>query len=173
MAHLLGTEIELQSRLGRGSCFAIRVALGDPAGVARLVPEPVVSGDALAGRCVVVIDDEPAIREGMHELLSQWGCTSVEAPTAADAILRLETERLSPELVLADYRLTDNALGSDAVQRLRDHFGAALPALLITGDTAPARLREAKQSGLHILHKPVRPAQLRALCNYLLTRHSP
>jgi len=49
-------------------------------------------------------------------------------------------------------------------------FGEALPALLITGDTGPERLREANASGLHMLHKPVRPAQLRALCNYLLTR---
>jgi two-component system, sensor histidine kinase len=140
--------------------------------VARAAPELVVSGDALAGRCVVVIDDEPSIREGMHELLSQWGCTSVEAASAPEAIAQLEAERLAPELVLADYRLTDNALGSEAVLRLRERFGSAIPALLITGDTAPARLREAKESGLHILHKPVRPAQLRALCNYLLTRHS-
>ncbi len=172
MAHLLGTEIELRSELGRGSCFQIRVALGDSAAVARPAPEPSVSGDALTGRCVVVIDDELTIREGMHELLEQWGCTSVEAASAAEAITRLEAADLAPELVLADYRLTDNAVGSDDVLRLRQRFGSELPALLITGDTAPERLREAKQSGLHILHKPVRPAQLRALCNYLLTRHS-
>jgi signal transduction histidine kinase/CheY-like chemotaxis protein len=173
MARLLDTEIELESVLGRGSCFAIRIALGDPAEVTRIAPEPTVSGDALAGRCVVVIDDEPSIRVGMHELLAQWGCTSVEAASAQDAIAKLEAERLSPELVLADYRLTDHALGSDAIHELRQRFGSELPALLITGDTAPARLREAKQSGLHVLHKPVRPAQLRALCNYLLTRSSP
>jgi CheY-like chemotaxis protein len=170
MARLLDAEIELRSEPGRGSCFAIRVPLGDAAKVLRTVPELVVSGDALAGRCVVVIDDEPSIRQGMHELLSQWGCRSVEAASALDAINQLEAEQLLPELVLADYRLTDHALGSDAVGRLRERFGTDLPALLITGDTAPGRLLEAKQSGLHVLHKPVRPAQLRALCNYLLTR---
>jgi CheY-like chemotaxis protein len=172
MAYLLGSEIELRSELGRGSRFSIRVPFGDRAAVARALPELTVSGDALAGRCVVVIDDEAAIRQGMHELLSQWGCTSVEASSAVDAIAKLEGARLSPELVLADYRLTGGGIGSDAVLRLRARFGSELPALLITGDTAPERLREAKQSGLHILHKPVRPAQLRALCNYLLTRHS-
>ncbi|WP_229219133.1 hypothetical protein [Duganella sp. BJB1802] len=35
-----------------------------------------------------------------------------------------------------------------------------MPALLITGDTAPARLREARNSGVPLLHKPVAPAQL-------------
>lgn len=172
MAHLLGTEIELCSTLGHGSRFGIRVPLGDATKVIRSAPEPVVSGDALAGRCVVVIDDEPAIREGMHELLSQWGCTAVGAASATEAISQLDQRKLAPDLVLADYRLTENAIGSEAVLRLRERFGADLPALLITGDTAPARLREAKQSGLHVLHKPVRPAQLRALCNYLLTRQA-
>jgi hypothetical protein len=35
--------------------------------------------------------------------------------------------------------------------------------LIVTGDTGPERLREARASGLHILHKPVNPARLRAL----------
>jgi CheY-like chemotaxis protein len=125
---------------------------------------------ALAGRCVIVIDDEAAIRDGMHELLSQWGCTSLEAATAQQALDLLAAHSAVPELVLADYRLTQGSNGANAVELLRQRFGQGLPALLITGDTGPERLREAKASGLHMLHKPVRPAQLRALCNYLLTR---
>ncbi len=127
MARLLHTEIELRSEPGRGSCFSVRVALGDPAKVTRSAPASVVSGDALMGRCVVVIDDEPSIRQGMHELLSQWGCRSVEAASALDAIARLEAAELSPELVLADYRLTDRTLGADAVGQLRERFGAGCP----------------------------------------------
>ena len=173
MARLLDTEIELRSVPGRGSRFGLGIALGDPSAVARKPPELLVSGDALAGRCVVVIDDEPSIRAGMHELLTQWGCRSIETATAAEAIQRLSAAALVPELVLADYRLSEKEVGPAAVRRLREHFSATLPALLITGDTAPERLREAKQTGLHVLHKPVRPAQLRALCNYLLTRGSP
>ncbi len=170
IAHLLGSELELQSTPGRGSAFALSVQLGDTALVVHAPPELAVSGDALAGRCVIVIDDEAAIREGMHELLSQWGCTSLEAPSAAQALAVLSAQNAVPDLVLADYRLTQGSNGADAVQLLRQRFGVGLPALLITGDTGPERLREAKKTGLHVLHKPVRPAQLRALCNYLLTR---
>jgi signal transduction histidine kinase/CheY-like chemotaxis protein len=171
IAHLLGSELELRSTSGRGSVFSFNVQLGDPAVVVHAPPELAVSGDALAGRCVIVIDDEAAIREGMHELLSQWGCTSLEAASAAQALELLDARNAVPELVLADYRLTQGSNGAYAVQLLRERFGEALPALLITGDTGPERLQEAKASGLHMLHKPVRPAQLRALCNYLLTRH--
>ncbi|HVY32072.1 MAG TPA: hybrid sensor histidine kinase/response regulator [Polyangiaceae bacterium] len=170
IARLLGSELTLASRPGRGSRFWLQVPLGDAAAVSSRRPEPEQAGDALSGRCVVVVEDEQTIRDGMHELLSSWGCTPVEAASAAAAITLLQERALEPQLVLADYRLTDGAVGSDAVDQLRARFGRELPALLITGDTAPERLREAKQSGLHILHKPVRPAQLRALCNYLLTR---
>lgn len=170
IARLLGSELSLVSRPGRGSRFWLRVPLGDAAAVSSRRPESEQAGDALSGRCVVVVEDEEAIRDGMHELLSSWGCKPVEAASASAAIELLQARALEPQLVLADYRLTDGAIGSDAVTELRARFGSQLPALLITGDTAPERLREAKQSGLHILHKPVRPAQLRALCNYLLTR---
>ncbi|MES1179468.1 MAG: hybrid sensor histidine kinase/response regulator [Myxococcales bacterium] len=170
IVHLLGSELSLHSTPGRGSVFALSVGLGDPGVVVQAPAELAVSGDALAGRCVIVIDDEASIRQGMHELLSQWGCTSLEAASAGQALELLASARAVPELVLADYRLAGGNNGEAAVRLLRERFGAALPALLITGDTAPERLREAKQSGLHVLHKPVRPAQLRALCNYLLTR---
>jgi CheY-like chemotaxis protein len=40
------------------------------------------------------------------------------------------------------------------VRRLRERLGD-VPALLVSGDTAPERLREAQSSGLPLLHKPV------------------
>jgi len=43
-------------RQGRGSVFSFSVQLGDPAVVVHAPPELAVAGDALAGRCVIVID---------------------------------------------------------------------------------------------------------------------
>jgi hypothetical protein len=45
-----------------------------------------------------------------------------------------------------------------------------VPALLISGDTAPERLREAEASGLPLLHKPVPVDTLRAQLLALLAR---
>jgi len=51
---------------------------------------------------------------------------------------------------------------------LRASFGAAVPAFLISGDTAPERLREAQDSGYLLLHQPVRPMKLRNVLSQLL-----
>jgi CheY-like chemotaxis protein len=154
---------------GRGSVFRIRVPLGEQAAVVQPSAPAFGGSDALGGRCVVVIDDEAAIRDGMRDLLAKWGCQPIVASSPAEAVDSAARAELVPALIVADYRLRGGSTGTDAVAALRARFGSSLPALLITGDTAPERLREAAESGLHVLHKPVRPAQLRALCNHLLT----
>jgi CheY-like chemotaxis protein len=105
---------------------------------------------------VIVIDDEAAIRQGMHELLSQWGCTSLEAPSAALALAVLSAQNAVPGSGAG--RLPPHARQQRSSCRplLRERFGAALSALLITGDTGPERLREAKETGA------ARAAQTRA-----------
>jgi two-component system, sensor histidine kinase len=65
-----------------------------------------------------------------------------------------------PDLVISDYRLRELRTGGEAIAELRAEFGARLPAVLITGDTAPERLREARSLGIPLLHKPVSRAQL-------------
>jgi hypothetical protein len=46
-----------------------------------------------------------------------------------------------------------------------------VPAFLISGDTAPERLRDAAASNYLLLHKPVSPMALRAVLNRLLKAH--
>jgi two-component system, sensor histidine kinase len=65
-----------------------------------------------------------------------------------------------PDLILSDYRLRDQMTGAQAVALLRAHWGQPVPAILLTGDTARERLREALSSGMPLLHKPVSPSQL-------------
>ena len=69
----------------------------------------------------------------------------------------------SPDLIISDYRLSDGQNGIEAIEKLREAFNLSIPAFLISGDTAPERLREARASGYHLLHKPVRPRALRAM----------
>ena len=73
-----------------------------------------------------------------------------------------------PDLIISDYRLANGQSGITAIAKLRKEFGAAIPAFLMSGDTAPERLREAQESGYHLLHKPVRPMRLRAMLSQML-----
>ena len=51
----------------------------------------------------------------------------------------------TPDLIISDFRLQDGATGIEAIARLRNAFGAAIPAFLISGDISPERLREAQE----------------------------
>jgi CheY-like chemotaxis protein len=78
------------------------------------------------------------------------------------ALAELATHARTPDLIISDYRLQAAQTGIDAIARLRNAYGVAIPAFLISGDTAPERLHEAIASGYHLLHKPVQPMALRA-----------
>ena len=63
-----------------------------------------------------------------------------------------------PDVVISDYRLRGQRTGAQAIGELRKLLGAPVPALIITGDTAPERMREAMSTGVPLLHKPLAPA---------------
>jgi CheY-like chemotaxis protein len=84
------------------------------------------------------------------------------------ALPEIQTAQREPDLIISDYRLADGKTGIDAIEQLREKFDTNIPAFLISGDTAPDRLREASQGGFQLLHKPVAPMRLRALLNQLL-----
>ncbi|OUM02591.1 hybrid sensor histidine kinase/response regulator [Variovorax sp. JS1663] len=158
LAKALGQTLSLSSVPGRGSVFRLALS-AERAGVAeeegaRMVPGPARVFDLH----VLVIDDDESVRTGMRQLLTAWGC----ACDAADSIEEAQAlaRARPPDLVISDYRLRELRTGAEAIAALRAEFGADLPALLITGDTAPQRLREARATGVPLLHKPVLPSQL-------------
>jgi len=118
---------------------------------------------------VLVIDDDETILLGMAELLQSWGCTCDVAPTIAQG-LTLARQR-PPDLLVTDYRLREQRTGLQAIAELHAALGHSAPTVLITGDTAPDRLREAAEHGVTLLHKPVSaPLLYRALAEALPAR---
>jgi len=160
LARTLGHTLSLRSRPGRGSVFRLALPLATgPVAVPAPAPDAHPTGDTpLAGARVLVIDDDESVRDGMAELLRDWGCDcrAVEGiDDALDAVLGWR-----PDAVVSDYRLRGQFNGAQAIAALRDRLGRDLPALLVTGDTVPERLREATASGVPLLHKPVWPTDL-------------
>lgn len=168
LCELLEHRITVRSQAGRGSCFTLRIARGYRTQPFAL-PEPDLHPDAnLQGRVILIIDDEDAIRAAMSEYLDRWGCVVVTAESLAKAQQHLAKRQLRPELILADLRLRAGQTGIHAIEVLRQDCGKNIPAVIITGDSAPERLRAAHTAGYHLLHKPVKAAQLRTLINRLL-----
>lgn len=162
LADLLECKLTLRSEPGRGSCF--EVALKRANGVASVIEPRVDELDTGPSTgLVVVIDDELAIRSGMSSLLTYWGYRVITASSTDEAIRLLATCAVRPALLICDLRLRGDENGLDAIERLRDEYNTAIPALLITGDTAAGRLTEPHRSGFVLLHKPVPNAKLRAV----------
>lgn len=156
----LGHPLSLSSREGRGSVFRIRVPGTREAVTDDLRPPEIpVAGD-LSGARILIVDDDAIVRDAMMALLTSWGCVCWAFERPDDAIQAL-FRASAPDALICDYRLREGQTGADAIALLRRHWDQAIPAILITGDTAPARLREALDSGIPLIHKPVRPEILR------------
>ena len=99
-----------------------------------------------------------------------WGNPSRSRKAAVGALAALAEAGRAPDIIISDYRLRDRETGIDVITQIREQYGAGIPSVLVSGDTAPELLRAAKDRGLQILHKPVRPAKLRALIDHLINR---
>jgi len=167
LGRLLGHRVELRSRPGHGSTFSIDVPCGD----ARLIQPPTaagVPGQIPADALVLLVDDESAILRGMAELFDNWNIDLVTAHSAAEAVQWLDSIGRVPDVIVSDYRLPDDTDGIEVIARLRQKFDRAIPAILVTGDTAPDTILRIGRAGFPLLHKPLRPAKLRALLTHLI-----
>jgi len=171
LARAMGATVSLVSRPGRGSVFRLGLPLSQEEAVQEEAPAPQVDAQ-LAGVRVLLIDDDEAVRVAMAELLMAWGCACEVAGAEAEAVKLLD--RFAPDVVLADFRLRDHRTGPQAIEAVRARLGRAVPAIIVTGDTAADRLRTAVGSGMTLLHKPVGSVLLqRALAQALTSAAEP
>jgi signal transduction histidine kinase len=162
-ARLLGHSVSVRSIPGKGSCFSIAVPVAQ-ARVDETQAEPVQPGIAadFSGRVIGVLEDEPSIRTGMQKLLEMWGCKVVATDSVPAMIEQIEAIREPVDLIISDFGLSDTLNGIDAITALRQHWQTDFPALLITGDISKDVQVSARNAGLPVLHKPVKPAALRS-----------
>jgi len=164
IARMLDLSVGLASAPGRGSTFSVTVPRV-PAVVAvpalQAAPQPQLSIDAES--FVLCIDNEARVREAMAALLGGWGCRVATAASHAEALDEVARAARLPDLVLADLHLGEGPDGLDVVEALRRAWGRAVPAALVTADREPTLRVRARARQVEVLHKPVKPAALRAL----------
>lgn len=168
LSAILDHPVEVSSELGRGSTFSIKVPLADadaateqPA--AADVPAPCGNG----GRQVVVVDDDPMVLLALSTVFEQWGFEVTMAGSEDEAVGQLQPSA-APHLIVADYRLRNGRVGTDAIKGIRTHCGVHVPGIVLTGETGIEWVKDAESLGALILHKPVTPHDLAFALNRLI-----
>ena len=170
ISRMLGHQIDVRSWPGRGTVFSITVPLGDSDKAVKAKPEQRgwIRSKALNGTRVLVIDNEPKILEGMSALLNGWGCETQTALNSESALAICADSQ--PDLVIADYHLSETDTGLQALESLYQHWQQAVPAVVITADRTQEVQQEIAEFGAQLLTKPVKPAGLRAMINKLVVQ---
>jgi Na+/proline symporter/signal transduction histidine kinase/CheY-like chemotaxis protein len=162
LARVLDCKIGLESEAGRGSRFTVTVQLSNATPVELPAREDTrIDPSQLVGITALCIDNEPSVLDGMETLLRSWSCEVIKAPDLETALAVIGESPLMPNGLLVDYHL-DHGNGIEAITELRHRFGD-LPAILITADRSPTVREQARTQGIQLLHKPIKPAALRAL----------
>jgi signal transduction histidine kinase len=165
LAKTLGHPLTLRSQPGRGSMFAVTVPFGASGKQPALDLPP--DSAQVSEVSVLLIDDDSAIREAASKLLEKWGYTVVATESTTEALDLLRDTGFRPDVMLVDFRLREGQSGVQAIRAIREFCGHAVPAAIITGDSDPDHLHEAKDEGFPIMLKPLAAAKLRALLSNL------
>ena len=116
----------------------------------------------MSGTLIVCIENDRAILDGMKTLLTGWDAKVIAAPDLASASEAIAASNQRVTGMLVDYHL-DRGNGIAAIREIRQKFGAGIPAILITADRSPQVRYAAREEGIVVLNKPVKPAAMRAL----------
>ena len=169
---LMGLSLELRTRPGHGSVFSVLVPEGDPQQLATPVQiDATHERGTLAGRLFVILDDDPDVRESMVLTLQGWGGQAVALESVGacrEWAEQFQLHRLKPDLAIVDYALDRANDGVDAIRVLREHFGADLPVIVVTGGPSLDVDADAREHHFHAMTKPVLPHKLRSVIGFKL-----
>lgn len=169
LAECLDHQVEVKSKVGKGSCFAVTATRGSSVASRALREERQESIDTvhdLTGLDVLLIEDDKVVAEATSLLLRTWNCRVHGVRTTEEAVALVENGPFIPNIVLADYRLPGKLDGVEAIQRIQLALQMPVPGIVITGESDITAIREIEQMGHMVLRKPVRPAKLRRLIGH-------
>ncbi|WP_172642445.1 ATP-binding protein [Azoarcus sp. KH32C] len=155
-AALLGLEISVRSRPGRGSVFAVELPLVYEV----FLPETDAEHFSYRPLGIGLVEDNLLVREAMASALQNVGHRVLAVATGAELCAGLEA--FQPDIVVSDYRLAQGETGFDVITAARALLKRSLPAIIITGDTDPKLMRSMAARGIVVLHKPLDMETLQA-----------
>ncbi len=171
LAKLLGHQLLLRSIPNVGTVFALQIpsAIRPDNTASQIIstPNDISAISSLKGKKLLIVDDDPLVLESTVHILSSWGCIVSSADSMA-AVKKLLSEGFKWDLIITDFQLEENTTGLSVIQEVKQKLNEAIPCILITGNTSQEITRLVKLGGDWVLYKPVRPAKLRSLVEFLL-----
>jgi signal transduction histidine kinase len=163
----LGYPLEVKSALGKGSTFRLKL---EHAGAAPSDSPALWAGsvDNTRGAVVLLIENDEVALDAMRQVLDRWSCQTLSARSLEELTPQLAKLEGPPDIILVDYHLDQGQTGLAALKSLRETVGPDVPAIVMTGDRGLDTVAEVMTAGCELMHKPIKPAELRALMAHLL-----
>ena len=117
--------------------------------------------------CVLLVEDEPTIREVMAETLQDAGFDVYEAPDGDSALALLSDTPRKFTILVTDFHMPGQADGGHVAARMRS-LNPDIPVIIATGRPEVLQARWREEFGFYLLRKPYLPSHLVGLVRTLL-----
>jgi two-component system CheB/CheR fusion protein len=173
LGSVLGHRVRVHSKPDKGSVFSIEVALAAEDTGARHEPpllarERTAGGDVRRTGAILIVEDDPEVRELLEFFLQDEGHRTATALDGSAALELVERDALQPDLLLVDYNLPNGVSGFGLAQQLRESLGRDLPVIVLTGALPTEGPRDATLPNCVTFGKPLKLPALSQVIQYLL-----
>jgi DNA-binding NtrC family response regulator len=113
-----------------------------------------------SGERVLIVEDDPATRSGLAELVQAWGFNTDEAPDGEEGLRRVTSFR--PAIIVSDLVMPRMG-GLELLRALKDQLSDITFILLTAQGTVESAVEAIKEGAYDYLSKPVDPQRLQIL----------
>jgi signal transduction histidine kinase len=165
LTKLLDIPVGVSSRLGEGATFTLKLVAAvaglQPVKSIESIPAPVTPSIARSGR-ILLVDDEASVRDATALFLQMDGHEVKAAGSPEEALRVIQQWERSPDVIVSDFQLNAALNGAELIEKLRQLSSAAIPAVVLSGDTMKVTPRCASIAACRVFHKPVDAEELSA-----------
>jgi two-component system, sensor histidine kinase len=158
-AKLLNAQVSVASQLGEGSTFRLQLPVEVLQRCAdksiRTSKEALSSPLKLTGKTVLVVDDDPIVRESFQTVLESYGVKVILCANPDTTLQLLKTSQGLIDTAFIDYQISDAYHGIDLIEAIREQW-PLVKCILITGDVRKDVNERASQAQIRVIHKPLR-----------------
>ena len=157
-AQLLSAKIGVESRPTLGSTFSLRVPVEAPPasiGLLPTLPADLAPKHRLANKTVLIVDDDPMVRESFQMVLETFGAKVLLCANPDITFQLLKDVDGRVDVAFVDYQISEAYHGIDLIEAMRAQW-PQVRCILVTGDVRKEVNERAKEAAIRVMHKPLR-----------------